>query len=290
VKDPSLRKLTEVVYLAGQCADVFVDEEPAQAIADVRKFCLETHKMSQEDCDQMMAEICTSTQEVAPLFEINIGANTSYDNILRKANEALVDLTLRSQQQATSLAAQNEQLHRRATMDALTSLANRATFDEYIREKFVTAVQEGEPISMLMLDIDKFKSINDTHGHQTGDLVLQHVAKIMKAAARPQDIAARYGGEELTLVLPGTPRAIAAAIAETICRAIAARSVRAGAKTLNITASLGVATYEVGGIMREATHLIKAADMAVYAAKHSGRNCVRVFTLPTKAAPKPAAA
>ena len=137
----------------------------------------------------------------------------------------------------------------------------------------------------MMLDIDKFKSINDNHGHQIGDQVLTHIGKLLRSAVRSQDLAARYGGEEMTLVLPGTNRTTASTIAEAIRRAICAKAIQAGGKQLPVTASIGVAVYEPQGPLKDPAHLIKAADMAVYAAKKSGRNCVRVFAVsPKKAA------
>jgi diguanylate cyclase (GGDEF)-like protein len=110
---------------------------------------------------------------------------------------------------------------------------------------------------------------------------------LLATAARDEDLAARYGGEEMCLVLPGTSRTTATAIAESIRRAIATKPINCGKMQLPITASIGVATYEPGGPLRVPAHLLKAADLAVYNAKHSGRNCVRVFTLGSG---KPAAA
>jgi two-component system, cell cycle response regulator len=110
------------------------------------------------------------------------------------------------------------------------------------------------------------------------------LGKLLRTAARAQDLAARYGGEEMSLVLPGTTRQTAAAIAETIRRAICARPINAGTIMLPISASIGVATFEPGCPFTAPAHLLKAADLAVYNAKHSGRNCVKVFAL------KPAAA
>lgn len=286
VADPALAKLSVVTFLAGRCADVFVDDNAAAAIAAVRLYTREHFRMLGTDCDAMLDEIGQRTKEVASLFEISIGAASSFEAILKKANETLVELTLRTQQQATTLAEQNQQLRVAATTDGLTGLANRASFDKYLAEQFAHHIQNEKPMVLLMLDLDKFKSINDTHGHQVGDTVLKYVGKLLRTAARSKDLAARYGGEEMVVVLPGTTRATAAAIAETICRATATKPVLCGNIKVPVTVSVGVAAFEPGGPFTQAAHLVKAADMAVYAAKHAGRNCVRVICpkAPAKAA------
>lgn len=292
VSDAALKKITEVIHLSGRCADVFIEDPAAPAIAQAREFAQKTFNINQADCDALLEEVGTRTKEVAPLFDIHIAESANYEEILKKANEALVELTLQTQQQASNLEEQNEKLKKEATTDGLTGLSNRLAFDNFLPEQFAASISAGRCISLLMIDLDKFKSVNDTHGHPAGDAVLKHVGKLLKTAARAQDLAARYGGEEMALVLPGTSRTTAAAIAEAICRAIAAKPVQIAAnKTLPVTASIGVASYEAGGPLKEAQHLIKAADLSLYAAKKSGRNCVRVFaaTAPSAKAPAPAA-
>ena len=283
VKDPALQKLAALVELAGWCGDVFVDEGAAGAIAAVRQACAARYGMSEADSDALLAEIAGKTREIASLFDINIGLHTSFESILKKAHETLVELTLQTQQQASALQVQNEQLKVKATTDGLTGLANRATFDAFLAEHFAR-VPEGKPLTLLLMDLDKFKGINDTHGHQAGDEVLKAIAKLLKTAVRKQDLAARYGGEEMAMVLPGTTRATAAAIAETIRRAIAVKGVKCEKATVPVTVSIGVATAEKGGPLVGPAHLLKAADLAVYAAKHGGRNCVKVFALKSSAA------
>ncbi|MFI5378765.1 MAG: HDOD domain-containing protein [Tepidisphaerales bacterium] len=283
VTEPALRKLVEVVSLSGRCADVFVSQDAAGAIRDVRRFCLGKYHISEPECDAMLNDICNRTREVAPMFEISI-TSISYESILKKANETLVELTLRTQQQAASLEQQNLQLKVAATTDGLTGLANRATFDRFMSEQFVAAAQTGKPLSMLMIDVDKFKSINDARGHQTGDEVLRILGRLLRGAARAQDLAARYGGEEMVLVLPATSRATAAAIAESLRRAIAARPLSTESGEVPVTISIGVATVDKDLPFKHPSQLIKAADMGVYAAKHGGRNCVKVFTVKPQAA------
>jgi diguanylate cyclase (GGDEF)-like protein len=292
VKDAALKPLTQMVGLAGRCADVFVEAEPAQAIADVRREANSLYKMSEADCNTMLADIGKRTKEVAPLFDINIAGGGDFEAILKKANEALVEITLQTQQHATTLQQQNLVLKEKAVTDGLTGLANRARFDEFLAERFAAIGADpaagAAPLSLLMIDIDKFKSINDRFGHPAGDAVIKSLGRLLKSAARTQDLAARYGGEEMVLLLPNTPRSTAAAIAETIRRAVCAKPLQHNNTPISVSASIGVAAYEAGGPLASAAQLIKAADLALYNAKNSGRNCVRVFTF--KAQAKPAAA
>jgi diguanylate cyclase (GGDEF)-like protein len=291
VKDAALKPLTQMIGLAGRCADVFVEADAAQAIADVRKQVNLLYKMSEADCDTLLADIGKRTKEVAPLFDINIAGGGDFESILKKANEALVEITLQTQQQASTLQQQNQVLKEKAVTDGLTGLANRARFDEFLAERFASiaaGAPGAAPLSLLMIDIDKFKSINDRFGHPAGDAVIKSLGRLIKSAARAQDLAARYGGEEMALLLPNTQRATAAAIAETVRRAICAKPVMNNNTSIPVSASIGVATFEIGVPLASAAQLIKAADLALYNAKNSGRNCVRVFSLKPQA--KPAAA
>ena len=164
----------------------------------------------------------------------------------------------------------------------MTKLANRAEFDRFLGEEVAGAVAIGDPISLIMVDIDKFKSVNDTHGHQVGDEVIKHVADLLDRSCRDGDLAARYGGEEMALVLPGTDRSTAAALAEMMRSTLCAAPVNCGDVQLPITASFGVSAFEPPSPLSTAPLLIKAADKALYHAKESGRNRVKVFTLPPK--------
>ena len=288
--DPPLKKLAEVVALASQCADVFVNDSPAEAIAAARTTANAFYKTSAADADAILNEIGQKTREVASLFEINIGKSEGYDAILGRANAALIEMTLQTQAQSSTLQQQNQRLQHEAITDRLTGLTNRAGFEPALTKFFADAQSLGQPMSFLMMDLDKFKSINDTYGHPAGDEVLRVVGRIVKTAARTQDVAARFGGEEMCLLLPGTSRAMATVIAETIRKAIMSRPVVAGGVSIPVTASIGVASVEPGSPLKTQGHLLKAADLALYNAKHSGRNRVKVFAPATAPAIAPASA
>jgi len=287
VKDASLRELAAIACVAGRCADVFIEENAARAIAQVRQLCKDHFGI--EDADALLSDIGGRTKEVASLFELNIGTVGEYEGILKKANEALIEITLQSQRQFSTLKQQNQELKVAATTDGLTGLANRAHFDRFLAEHFDRACAQGTPVALLLMDVDKFKSINDKHGHPAGDQVLRVLGKLLRSAAKSTDLAARYGGEEIALILPGTDRATASKKAEIIRRAIETKPIQHEQLSIPVTASIGVAVFEPGCPFRQVAQLVKAADLAVYNAKHSGRNCVKVFSA-TSPAPKPAAA
>ena len=162
-------------------------------------------------------------------------------------------------------------MHAQVAKDPLTQVANRAEFDRMLNN-FVAAHQESNlPCSLIMSDIDQFKSINDTYGHLTGDSVLRGLASILQKRLRPNDKLGRYGGEEFCAILPETNIESAARIAEELRALVAAHTFAADGKELRVTISIGAA--ELGG----ATHmdaLYKRADDKLYEAKRTGRNRV----------------
>ncbi len=155
-----------------------------------------------------------------------------------------------------------------AICDPLTGLYNRRFMEASLEREVVAAERSGNPLSLVVCDIDHFKAINDAFGHQSGDEVLKAFASLLKRRCRRSDIACRYGGEEFLLVFPGMPADIATTWAEKLRTAIAGARVAKGASSLNVTASIGVATYPVNA--RSWHDLIAAADKAQYMAKAAG--------------------
>jgi two-component system cell cycle response regulator len=167
----------------------------------------------------------------------------------------------------------NKRLKKLSITDGLTELFNHRHIHQLLHDEFERSARTGEPIAVAMMDLDRFKSINDTYGHPTGDVILYETAQILKDTAREIDMPGRYGGEEFIAILPGTEEESAAAFAERIRHAVESHIFRDGATEVRMTVSCGVAAFPAAGIS-EPEALLKAADEALYQAKHGGRNQV----------------
>ncbi len=165
------------------------------------------------------------------------------------------------------LAIEKEKVELMAKTDSLTGLSNRASFSDLAKIQANYCKRYSQPMSIIVLDVDHFKKVNDSLGHHAGDLALQHLAKILQKSIRKSDICGRMGGEEFTIFLPNTDQEGAIKIAEKIRVCIESKEVENPNGSFHITASLGIAT----GII-ELTQLIRMADIAMYQAKNSGRN------------------
>lgn len=177
----------------------------------------------------------------------------------------------RSLRYALKLGETLEALRRLATRDQLTGLLNRREFDRILADEEERVRRFGHPLALVMLDVDHFKAVNDTHGHPVGDVVLREVARRVSGLLRAVDRVARFGGEEFALILMQTDRASALDVARRVCAVVEREPVLAGDNiALNVTVSAGVAVSPDDGKSSEA--LVTAADRALYAAKARGRN------------------
>ncbi len=167
-----------------------------------------------------------------------------------------------------------EQLRKQAIHDALTGLYNRRYLDEMLDRELARSRREGPPLTIIMLDIDHFKKLNDTYGHPAGDEVLKSLADLLLRNSRAEDIPCRYGGEEFLLVLPNMGRHDALARAEQWRHEFETMRIAFADITMRSTISIGIATFPEHGQTQSA--LIEAADKALYAAKHNGRNRVEI--------------
>lgn len=187
--------------------------------------------------------------------------------------------------QVRELTARNQILERLAGKDELTGLDNRRTFEEEIRREISGAMRTGQPVSVIMTDIDRFKDINDNMGHSIGDIALERFAAILEQGIRQTDRACRYGGEEFIMILPDTTLAHTIGVSERLRRDTETSTMVTGDKQFGITASFGISTFipkgpyphespeEIKAIIDNITKQLKdSADKAMYAAKNAGRN------------------
>lgn len=169
----------------------------------------------------------------------------------------------------------NNELSDLSTMDQVTGVRNRRYFDDMLKKEFRRAFRNHSNISLIMLDLDHFKSVNDTHGHLAGDLCLKTIANaIYNIVKRPPDLVCRYGGEELAIILPETDLKGAMIIAERIRHQIESLQIKFSGETISVTASLGVSSFTPNS-NKTPNLLIELADNALYQAKNEGRNCTR---------------
>jgi two-component system cell cycle response regulator len=167
----------------------------------------------------------------------------------------------------------NRRLKKLSITDGLTELFNHRHVHELLHDEYERSARTGESVAVVMMDLDRFKAINDTYGHPTGDVILYETAQIIKETAREIDMVGRYGGEEFIAILPETDEEPAANFAERVRAAVEEHVFRDGATEVRMTVSCGVASLTAEG-MDSPEALLKAADEALYQAKHGGRNQV----------------
>ena len=263
-----------------------------------------SHIKTTDRIDKVGARVIGEIDDVMRLISDALGMSASYDDSLNRADEklsaasnrdqvkAVVDSLLKStremrdtnkaleerltlsKSEISNLQQSLEAIRAESLTDPLTGLGNRKYFDRSIEMAVQAALADGEPLSLLMFDIDHFKSFNDSYGHLTGDQVLRLVGMSLKQTIKGQDITARYGGEEFAVVLPNTALRQALTVADHIRRAVMAKELKkksTGEILGRVTISVGVSMLKPGD---DTDSLIERADACLYAAKRNGRNRV----------------
>ena len=190
---------------------------------------------------------------------------------------ARVNTQLRLKELHEALQEKNRQLQEMANRDGLTGLYNHRYFHEQLSKDFLRARRYHESLSCVLLDIDYFKKFNDTHGHQTGDVVLSTLGHVIEDSIRDSDLAARYGGEEFALILYHTDGPAAFHVAERLRRMVEDYEFSEKSQPLRVTISAGIATFPQEQI-HNSKELIECADKAMYKAKENGRNRVESYS------------
>jgi diguanylate cyclase (GGDEF)-like protein len=294
--EPPSGALQQFAWLAEGIAAIFespdVERARLAAVAQARQVGLGASHVA-----AILEALPGQIAEVAEALDSNIGElhdldtlrndagrllseiNQQYEGVIRKLGELLAE----KEALTAELRKANETLASLARTDALTNLPNRRALEDELSRSSARCARDGTWLSVVAMDVDHFKSFNDTHGHAAGDAVLETVGRVLVEQCRKGDMPARYGGEEFTVVLPNTNPLGANVVAERIRRAFESSETTFEGRKLKVTMSLGVASAQ-GANATPVAGLAARADEALYSAKRGGRNRVATATL----APVPA--
>lgn len=296
-----MHELCRVTYLGGLAADIFYGWSKSLGISRFQQEAEKFYGITTGESESLLETISSEIDAAAAGFQLEGVSTRNYTEILNEANRELGRLNIQFDGMYRELKAAVEELEKKnkeldllsaeladrnrmlqdlADKDGLTGLYNHRFFKEFLEQHVNQHLRYKRSLSLLMLDIDHFKSFNDTKGHRAGDAVLRQVAALLKGSTRQTDLVARYGGEEFVVTLVETSLKGAANLAEKLRRTIETHSFsHEEDNDIRVTISIGVAGFAGG--MQNGDALVEAADQALYSAKHHGRNQVRVKRPPS---------
>lgn len=297
-----LAKLAEQPHfqlMASMCASAAVGDyvctpQKGQALERVRQLTSEHCGLPIDQLDDFFREVNERFKQAGDLFKVDMSELGSPADLMVEANEQLAHLAMKEHLVSTQatvrqqtveaemrvLESKNVELQKQALHDPLTKLYNRHFFDETLDKEFHRCIRTASPVGIIFADVDHFKRLNDTYGHQAGDAVLQRIAKVFMETVRNSDTVARFGGEEFVILVSQPSEKGLEKLAERIRERIAAETIQFNGEMIRATASLGAAVI-IPGRTAQDTHkdLIAAADACLYESKQGGRNRVTVRSL-----------
>lgn len=288
-KSNTHRESALVISIADKISSIYHGSRSTGRAIEVHEMMEEEYELSEDVTDRIIDEVGENAQEILELFAINPGEMKPLSLMIQEANEELrrlnftyeqIVLDLKQAKQnaeklAVGLKQANDRLRELTICDELTGLYNHRYFQETLGKEIDKHKRYGNVLSLLILDIDYFKNINDTFGHQAGDCVLKEIGKIMSNLVRSCDIVARYGGDEFVIILPETGTAGAKVLAQRVRRGIEQYKMTCEAKTISVTVSIGqVGTDIMEDLEVNRKNLFLKSDKALYRAKNNGRNRV----------------
>jgi diguanylate cyclase (GGDEF)-like protein len=274
------KEFVRCVSLSGELADVWLADRSRDGI-ERAGFAARRHLgILPNRLHEMFGVIGEQIPVAESLFEVDLFPADQLQDILDTAREALVvrnlyqiEKTTEAEKREKILEQQNSALKVESERDGLTGVYNRGAFEKAFEREFAAAGKNQWPLSVVFVDLDKFKDVNDTHGHQGGDAMLKDVASLLTGTLRETDIVARYGGDEFVLLLPGVDTSQVETIAQRLVENARGRKVDNGAgRQFSITLSLGIATLDSKATFTTSQDLLAAADAALYHSKRNGRN------------------
>jgi diguanylate cyclase (GGDEF)-like protein len=219
-------------------------------------------------------------ERAAGLASLRLGAEVVRTPVDVEELIARMARCIHNRDQLDTLFARVTALERLSITDGLTQIHNRRYFQDRLREEFRRAQRYDDALSLILIDLDHFKRLNDTYGHPVGDIVLCDVAGALQRSVRETDLLARYGGEEFAILLPRTPLAGALTVAERVWREVSALQTGGSQQSLRVTASVGVSSFPHHAVTNP-DQLVRTADQALYRSKSEGRNRISLHASPS---------
>ena len=274
---------TLCLRLSGSIADAWLSPEPSTTLAMLLRQLAVTETLPTNVIEALFHHLSEQIDLLTDILDLTVPAPVNSQTLLADAQQLLyqhsLTLTARldaQQQQLDTLQLHNSALEERSRIDPLTQLANRAWLEQQLQERFALCNEQGRTMSVVFIDLDHFKVLNDQYGHQTGDLILERFGKILASLTRSGDLAGRYGGEEFLIILPDETAQTARQLAERIALYLNEQPMlEIDQEALYITASMGIACLSNGNFSNE-RELIDAADQSMYFIKRSGRRGISV--------------
>jgi diguanylate cyclase (GGDEF)-like protein len=242
--------------------------------------------IDRDQFNEMMSSLEEDFRDAEVMFDADLSDYSYSDSLLDSARETLMLRNLQTVQQADHLQevaevleSRTRELEERTRRDGLTGLYNRAYLDERLEHEFASAKDRGWPMIVMFVDLDHFKNVNDTYGHQVGDQVLQRAARALIDGVRDNDLVARYGGEEFVVIAPGRGEKTACVMAERLVGCF--RDLKhpvGGVEEISVTVSIGIAILGEGFDFADVQQMVESADKALYVAKRRGRNRYLVYS------------
>ncbi len=291
IVENQFKDASRILQFADKIASIYYGIHANSKCIAVHEGLKKHYQLSDEQTDQLIDTVGEKAREILDLFALDPGDIKPFSLIMQEANEELGRLNFsyaqivlelkQAKQSAEQLAMElkmaNDSLRELAFRDGLTGLYNHRYFQEVLESELERAKRYNHPLSLLLIDIDFFKKVNDRYGHPAGDQVLQEVSNTMVKLVRRCDMVARYGGEEFAVILPETGLTSAKVLAQRVRRGIEQLEITCGEQTLSVTISCGIAGSENNQehpVTRDI--LIKHSDKALYRAKKNGRNRVEM--------------
>jgi two-component system, cell cycle response regulator len=284
---------TKAVFLSDLLINIIFSDKPEEYHKQFKKEAKKLLGLRNEQIEEILNDIHSRVEQAGNYFGLKIQNTKSIQDILQEANirlsllnldysqmnKQLIEAKISLENLTKELEKKNKILDNLANIDGLTEVFNHRYFQNTLDQEINRSTRNEGYISLLLIDIDKFKIFNDTHGHQVGDFILKQFAQILKSNLRQYDTLARYGGEEFVIILPETDSASGLVVGEKLREAIENKIFEENHQTYHVTASFGLACCKPAiedNFLK--SDFINRADTALYDAKNQGRNRVALFT------------